>query len=101
MLISGKINDDWQVQDITFTAVRPSLAPNTPWVIGGLGDVADKTGAVQFKVAYALAGPLFQWTVLEQPTKVSVLGIELNEAVADAHPYTGDRLHLEMLDRAI
>jgi 2-dehydro-3-deoxyphosphogalactonate aldolase len=27
------------------------------------------------------------------------LGIELDETVAAAHPYTGDRLHLEMLDR--
>ena len=28
------------------------------------------------------------------------LGVELNEAVADANPYTGARLHLEMSDRA-
>lgn len=27
------------------------------------------------------------------------LGVELNEAVAEQHPYTGTRLHLEMLDR--
>lgn len=27
------------------------------------------------------------------------LGVELNEAVADAHPYDGDRLHLEMAER--
>ncbi len=34
------------------------------------------------------------------PTKPG-LGVELNEAVAEAHPYTGQRLHLEMADRPI
>ncbi len=29
------------------------------------------------------------------------LGVELNEAVADAHPYTGKKLHLEMADEPI
>jgi galactonate dehydratase len=29
------------------------------------------------------------------------LGVELNEAVADAHPYTGRELHLEMADEPI
>jgi galactonate dehydratase len=29
------------------------------------------------------------------------LGVELDEAVAAAHPYTGDRLHLEMHDRPL
>lgn len=29
------------------------------------------------------------------------LGVELNEAVAEAHPYTGDMLHLEMQDSPI
>jgi 2-dehydro-3-deoxyphosphogalactonate aldolase len=29
------------------------------------------------------------------------LGVELDEAVALAHPYTGTRLHLEMADRPI
>lgn len=29
------------------------------------------------------------------------LGIELDEAVAEAHPYTGGRLHLEMTDRPV
>jgi galactonate dehydratase len=29
------------------------------------------------------------------------LGVELDEAVALAHPYTGDKLHLEMADRPI
>ncbi len=29
------------------------------------------------------------------------LGVELNEAVADAHPYTGEKLHLEMVDKPI
>ena len=29
------------------------------------------------------------------------LGVELNEAVAEAHPYTGQQLHLEMADRPI
>ena len=31
------------------------------------------------------------------PTKPG-LGVEINEAVAAKHPYTGKRLHLEMLD---
>jgi 2-dehydro-3-deoxyphosphogalactonate aldolase len=30
------------------------------------------------------------------PTTDPGLGVELNEEVAAAHPYTGDRLHLEM-----
>ena len=29
------------------------------------------------------------------------LGVELNEAVAEAHPYTGDMLHLEMQDSPV
>ena len=29
------------------------------------------------------------------------LGVELNEAVALAHPYTGKQLHLEMADKPI
>jgi 2-dehydro-3-deoxyphosphogalactonate aldolase len=29
------------------------------------------------------------------------LGVELNEDVALAHPYTGDRLHLEMTERVV
>ena len=29
------------------------------------------------------------------------LGIELDEAVALAHPYAGDKLHLEMADHPI
>jgi 2-dehydro-3-deoxyphosphogalactonate aldolase len=29
------------------------------------------------------------------------LGVELNEEVAVNHPYTGKRLHLEMLDRPV
>ena len=29
------------------------------------------------------------------------LGIELNEEVALAHPYTGDRLHLEMTNHPV
>ncbi|MEZ4710853.1 MAG: mandelate racemase/muconate lactonizing enzyme family protein [Caldilineaceae bacterium] len=29
------------------------------------------------------------------------LGVELNEEVAAQHPYTGDKLHLEMLDRPV
>lgn len=32
------------------------------------------------------------------PSKAPGLGVELNEAVAEAHPYTGDKLHLEMTD---
>jgi len=35
------------------------------------------------------------------PPKAPGLGIELNETVAQAHPYDGDRLHLEMSDKAI
>ncbi|MFQ6021774.1 MAG: mandelate racemase/muconate lactonizing enzyme family protein [Acidiferrobacterales bacterium] len=34
------------------------------------------------------------------PTKPG-LGVELNEEVAAEHPYTGKRLHLEMLDRPV
>jgi len=34
------------------------------------------------------------------PTKPG-LGVELDEEVAAAHPYTGDKLHLEMLDRPV
>jgi galactonate dehydratase len=33
------------------------------------------------------------------PPSAPGLGVELDEAVAAAHPYTGKRLHLEMLDR--
>ena len=29
------------------------------------------------------------------------LGVELNEEVALAHPYTGDKVHLEMTERPI
>jgi 2-dehydro-3-deoxyphosphogalactonate aldolase len=29
------------------------------------------------------------------------LGVELNEEVARAHPYTGDRLHLEMTNHPV
>lgn len=35
------------------------------------------------------------------PPTAPGLGVELDEAVARAHPYTGDRLHLEMADRPI
>ncbi len=35
------------------------------------------------------------------PPKEPGLGVELNEAVAEAHPYTGHRLHLEMQEVAI
>jgi len=34
------------------------------------------------------------------PTKPG-LGVELNEEVAALHPYTGKRLHLEMLDKPV
>lgn len=34
------------------------------------------------------------------PTKPG-LGVELDEEVAAAHPYTGDKLHLEMLERPV
>ncbi len=33
------------------------------------------------------------------PPTAPGIGVELDEAVAERHPYTGDRLHLEMLDR--
>ena len=32
------------------------------------------------------------------PSNEPGLGVELNEEVAEAHPYTGDALHLEMSD---
>jgi 2-dehydro-3-deoxyphosphogalactonate aldolase len=35
------------------------------------------------------------------PPTAPGLGVELDEAVAAAHPYTGKRLHLEMLDRPV
>ncbi len=35
------------------------------------------------------------------PSTEPGLGVELNEEVALAHPYTGDRLHLEMNDRPV
>jgi 2-dehydro-3-deoxyphosphogalactonate aldolase len=35
------------------------------------------------------------------PSEDPGLGIELDEDVARAHPYTGDKLHLEMADRPI
>jgi hypothetical protein len=35
------------------------------------------------------------------PPTAPGLGVELNEGVARAHPYTGDRLHLTMWDRPI
>ncbi|TIN13362.1 MAG: mandelate racemase/muconate lactonizing enzyme family protein, partial [Mesorhizobium sp.] len=31
------------------------------------------------------------------PSKEPGLGVELNEAVCDAHPYTGKDLHLQMM----
>jgi L-alanine-DL-glutamate epimerase-like enolase superfamily enzyme len=34
------------------------------------------------------------------PTKPG-LGVELDEAVAAMHPYKGQRLHLEMLDKPV
>lgn len=33
------------------------------------------------------------------PPTAPGIGVDLDEAVAERHPYTGDRLHLEMLDR--
>ena len=33
------------------------------------------------------------------PPDAPGLGVELDEAVAEAHPWTGDRLHLEMAPR--
>ena len=35
------------------------------------------------------------------PPSAPGLGVELNEEVAAKHPYTGDRLHLEMADKPI
>ena len=35
------------------------------------------------------------------PSRAPGLGVELNEAVAERHPYDGDALHLEMLDRPL
>jgi 2-dehydro-3-deoxyphosphogalactonate aldolase len=35
------------------------------------------------------------------PSQAPGLGVELNEAVARAHPYTGDRLHLEMAQNPV
>jgi len=35
------------------------------------------------------------------PPTAPGLGVELDEAVAAAHPYTGKKLHLEMLDRPV
>jgi L-alanine-DL-glutamate epimerase-like enolase superfamily enzyme len=35
------------------------------------------------------------------PPDTPGLGVELDEAVADAHPWTGDRLHLEMAPRPL
>jgi 2-dehydro-3-deoxyphosphogalactonate aldolase len=35
------------------------------------------------------------------PSTEPGLGVELDEEVALAHPYAGDRLHLEMADRPI
>ena len=35
------------------------------------------------------------------PPSAPGLGVELNEEVAAKHPYTGDRLHLEMADDPI
>ena len=35
------------------------------------------------------------------PSTAPGLGVELNEEVAAQHPYTGNRLHLEMLDRPV
>jgi len=35
------------------------------------------------------------------PPTTPGLGVELNEEVAAAHPYSGDKLHLEMLDRPV
>ena len=35
------------------------------------------------------------------PPTAPGLGVELDEEVAAAHPYTGEKLHLEMLDRPV
>jgi 2-dehydro-3-deoxyphosphogalactonate aldolase len=35
------------------------------------------------------------------PPTAPGLGVELNEEVAAKHPYTGKKLHLEMLDRPV
>ena len=35
------------------------------------------------------------------PPEAPGIGVELNEAVAEQHPYRGDKLHLEMLDRPV
>jgi 2-dehydro-3-deoxyphosphogalactonate aldolase len=35
------------------------------------------------------------------PPTTPGLGVELNEEVAAAHPYSGEKLHLEMLDRPV
>ena len=35
------------------------------------------------------------------PSDAPGLGVELNEAVAEAHPYTGDMLHLEMTQHPV
>jgi L-alanine-DL-glutamate epimerase-like enolase superfamily enzyme len=35
------------------------------------------------------------------PPTAPGLGVELDEAVADAHPYHGDELHLDMVDRPL
>jgi L-alanine-DL-glutamate epimerase-like enolase superfamily enzyme len=35
------------------------------------------------------------------PPTAPGLGVELDEAVADAHPYQGDDLHLDMVDRPL
>jgi 2-dehydro-3-deoxyphosphogalactonate aldolase len=35
------------------------------------------------------------------PPTAPGLGVELNEAVATQHPYTGDKLHLEMHDQPV
>jgi L-alanine-DL-glutamate epimerase-like enolase superfamily enzyme len=51
--------------------------------------------------AQVLKQPL-QWQdgYLLPPTAPG-LGVELDEAVAAAHPYTGDRLHLEMTEHPV
>jgi L-alanine-DL-glutamate epimerase-like enolase superfamily enzyme len=35
------------------------------------------------------------------PPTAPGLGVELNEDVAAAHPYTGDQLHLDMHDQPV
>jgi L-alanine-DL-glutamate epimerase-like enolase superfamily enzyme len=48
-----------------------------------------------FHKALVTGGPRVERGFVDAPTAPG-LGIELNDAVAEAHPYTGHRLHLEM-----